>query len=138
RHAPGLVIGDKLERRNRMESSIVLSDMTPGEKAFALWLEHLLNKIQAAEYRQLNLESLSVLSSFLRQNPTVRIHEVFALDAIIGHAVRFAYVERHPEREAEYNQHKSDAWSFFYAASPADTSSWLVAALRNLLLPRPV
>ena len=73
RHAPALIIGEKLERRNRMNSSVVLSDMTPGEKAFALLLEHLLNKIGAAEYRQLNIESLSVLASFFRQNPSLQI-----------------------------------------------------------------
>lgn len=138
RHTQGLVIGDKLERKNRMESSSVLSDMTPGEQAFALWLEHLLNKIQTAEYRQLNLEALSVLSSFLRQNPTVKIHDVFPLDAMIGHAVRFAFVEKHPEHEGEYNQRKAEAWNSFYAASPAETSAWLVAALRSLLLAKPV
>ena len=133
RHAPALIIGEKLERRNRMNSSVVLSDMTPGEKAFALWLEHLLNKIAAAEYRQLNIESLSVLASFFRQNPSLQIEDDCVLDALIGHAVRLAYLEQHADHEASYNDYKADAWTAFYASAPERTSTFLVTALRSLL-----
>lgn len=132
-HTPALVIGDKLERRNRMDSSVVLSDMTPREKAFALWLEHLLNKVSAAEYRQLNIESLSVLASFFRQNPSLQIDDACALDVMIGHAVRLAYLEQRPDHEAGYNDYKADAWAAFYASAPERTSSFLVSALRSLL-----
>jgi phosphorylase kinase alpha/beta subunit len=139
RHAPSLIIGEKLERRNRMDSKVVLSDTTPGEKSFALWLEHLLNKIPAAEYRQLNIESLSALASFFRQNPMLMIEDSCALDALIGHAVRLAYLEQHREREAVYAEFKADAWATFYASSPLRTSAFLVAALRSLLtLHRPL
>ena len=31
-HCKGLVIGDKLESRNRIESEYILAEMTPGEK----------------------------------------------------------------------------------------------------------
>ena len=137
RHTPALVIGDKLERRNRMDSSVVLSDMTPREKAFALWLEHLLNKIPASEYRQLNIESLSVLASFFRQNPSLQIEDSCALDAMIGHAVRLAYLEQYPEHEAGYNDYKADAWTAFYASAPERTSTFLVAGLRSLLTFQP-
>jgi phosphorylase kinase alpha/beta subunit len=137
RHMPGLIIGEKLERRNRMNSSVVLSDMTPGEKSFALWLEHLLNKIAAAEYRQLNIESLSVLASFFHQNPSLQIEDACALDVMIGHAVRLAYLEQHPDREASYNDHKADAWTGFYASAPERTSAFLVGALRSLLTFQP-
>ena len=133
RHAPALIIGEKLERRNRMNSSVVLSDMTPGEKAFALWLEHLLNKIAAAEYRQLNIESLSVLASFFRQNPSLQIEDACVLDALIGHAVRLAYLDQHADHEASYNDYKADAWTAFYASAPERTSTFLVTALRSLL-----
>jgi phosphorylase kinase alpha/beta subunit len=136
KHSTGVVIGDKLERRNRMESAIVLSDMTPGEQAFALWLEHLLNRIQAAEYRQLNIEALDVLGSFFEQNPGLQINDTLALDAVIGHAVRLAYLRVHPERESGYNDFKADAWEHFYTSSPLETSGSLVAALRHLLLLR--
>jgi phosphorylase kinase alpha/beta subunit len=133
RHTRALIIGEKLERRNRMDSSTVLSDMTPGEKSFALWLEHLLNKIAAAEYRQLNIESLSVLASFFRQNPSLEIEDACALDAMIGHAVRLAYLDQRPDREPYYNDFKADAWAAFYTSSPERTSVFLVAALRRLL-----
>lgn len=133
RHAPAVIIGEKLERRNRMSSSVVLSDMTPGEKAFALWLEHLLNKIGAAEYRQLNIESLSVLASFFRQNPGLQIEDACVLDALIGHAVRLAYLDQRSDREASYNDYKADAWTAFYASAPERTSVFLVTALRSLL-----
>jgi phosphorylase kinase alpha/beta subunit len=133
RHTPAMIIGEKLERRNRMDSSIVLSDTTPGEKSFALWLEHLLNKIGAAEYRQLNIECLRVLASFFRQNPKLEIEEACVLDALIGHAVRLSYLDQRPDREGAYSEYKADAWAAFYASPPVRTSSFLVAALRSLL-----
>lgn len=132
----GVIIGDKLERRNRMDSNIVLSDMTPGEKAFALWLEHLLNRVQAPEYRQLNIEALDVLGSFLQQNPSLVISDVIAIDAIIGHAVRLWHLRAHPEHDTNYSEHKSEAWDRFYAASPVDTAASLVDALRHLMMQR--
>ena len=46
------MIGDKLERRNRMESAPLLAEMTPGETNFARNVEHLLAKIDAPEYRR--------------------------------------------------------------------------------------
>ncbi|MEY4547890.1 MAG: hypothetical protein RL685_4085 [Pseudomonadota bacterium] len=133
RHMRALIIGEKLERRNRMDASTVLSDTTPGEKSFALWLEHLLNKVSAPEYRQLNIECLSVLASFFRQNPSLEIADACALDALIGHAVRIAYLDQRPDHEQQYSDHKADAWTAFYASSPARTSVFLVAALRSLL-----
>jgi phosphorylase kinase alpha/beta subunit len=133
RHAPALIIGEKLERKNRMDSRLVLSDTTPGEKSFALWLEHLLNRIAAAEYRQLNIECLRVLGSFFRQNPALEIEDACVLDALIGHAVRLAYLDQRPDREAAYNEFKAEAWAAFYASPPVRTSHFLVAALRRLL-----
>jgi len=134
RHVPGLIVGDKVDRRNLMDSQVVLSDMTPNEPAFALWLEHLLNKIHAAEYRQVSIEALEVLVAFFRANPAVHIHEPISLDVLIGHAVRLAYLERHPEHDPNYNEHKPEAWESFYASPPAETSVHLSAALRHLLL----
>ena len=129
----GVVIGDKFERRNRLESRTVLSDMTPGETAFALRIEHLLNKIPAPEYRQLNLEALRVLSDLTRQNPTLRIDDYIVLDVLIGHAVRLAYLYSYPNRESSYNDHKADAWNAFYALPPISTTDYLAHAFRYLL-----
>jgi phosphorylase kinase alpha/beta subunit len=132
-HTHGLIIGEKLERRNRLDSRVVLSDMTPGEKAFAMRIEHLLNKIPAPEYRHLNLEALTVLSSFTEQNPTLRIEDYLVMDVLIGHAVRLAFVERYPDQEAGYSEHKATAWSLFYELPPVTTSDCMIRALRYLL-----
>lgn len=134
RHTQGLVIGDKLERRNRMESQVVLSDMTAGETAFALWLEHLLNRVHSPEYRQLNIEALNVLSSFFAQNPSLRVEDTLSLEALLGHAVRLAYVTAHPEREANYNDFKAAAWDEYYAMAPAKTSRTVIEALQQLMV----
>lgn len=135
-HTPALVIGERLERRNRMESSVVLSDMTAGERTFALWLEHLLNKIHAPEYRQVNIEALRVLASFFKQNPSLTLNDAIALDALLGHAVKIAYLDSLPEHEANYYEHKAQAWEAFYASSPAVTSAATLAALQHLLTVR--
>lgn len=133
RHVPCLVIGDKLDRKNRVESGPVISDMTPGEKAFALLIEHLLNRIVAPEYRQLTIETLTALSSFFEQNEALLVTDALYVDAVIGHAVRLLYLAKHPERVASYLEDKVNAWSEFYAASPLETSNALVEALRHLL-----
>ncbi len=133
KHVPGFVIGDKLDRRNRIDSRIVLSDMTPGEQSFALLLEHQLNKIQAPEFRQLNVEALTVVTSFFAQNPELLITDVLSLDALIGHAVRLHYLHHHPEHATVYDSFKVEAWNYFYASAPVDTSSAIASALRFLL-----
>lgn len=132
-HAPGLVIGNSLDKRNRIDSALVLSDMTKGETAFALLIEHMLNKVQAAEYRQLSIESLNVLASFFQQNPTIKIDGAIIVDVIIGHAVNLAYISQFPDREGNYEEYKSLAWGSFYALSPLKTSALIISALSKLL-----
>ncbi|MBX3014026.1 MAG: hypothetical protein KF832_21075 [Caldilineaceae bacterium] len=129
----GLVIGDKFERRNRLESAMVLSDMTPGEAAFALRVEHLLGKISAPEYRQLNLEALTVLARITAQNATLQVDDYIVLDVLIGHAVRLAHLHRYPEHEASYSEHKAAAWDAFYALPPISSTDYLARAFRYLL-----
>ena len=65
-HCKGIVIGDKMERRNRLDSATLLSEMTAGENNFAIWVEHLLNKIEFPEYRQLNIEALQSMANLTR------------------------------------------------------------------------
>ncbi len=132
-HTQGLIIGEKLERRNRLDSRVVLSDMTPGEKDFALRIEHLLNKLPSPEYRHLNLEALTVLSRFAEQNPSLKVDGYLVLDVLIGHAVRLAYIDKHPAREATYNEHKADAWTLFHARPPVATTEYMIKAFRYLL-----
>jgi phosphorylase kinase alpha/beta subunit len=140
KHCKGLVIGDKLERRNRLDSDLILAEMTPGEKNFALRIEHLLNKIQAPEYRQANIEALMELAVIADRNPDLQIEDSIVLDVLIGHAVRLHWLEQHPEhssdpygnRNGRYDEHKAAAWHAFYESSPPICASFITKALRFL------
>ncbi|MBM5808565.1 MAG: phosphorylase kinase, partial [Cyanobacteria bacterium M_surface_9_m1_291] len=95
-HCRGIVIGDKLERRNRLASQPLLSEKTPGERNFASQVDHLLSKIEAPEYRQLCSETLLTLIAFVAANPQVYLDDDLALDVVIGHAVRVGWQQQHP------------------------------------------
>jgi len=132
-HCRGLVIGDKLDRRNRLESGPLLSEKTPGERNFASLVEHLLSKINASEYRQLCTETLLTLVAFVGANPEVRFNDYLALDVVIGHAVRVGWQQEHPETpSAVYGQHKAEAWDRFYISSPGQCRRWQLLALKDL------
>jgi phosphorylase kinase alpha/beta subunit len=133
RHCRGIVIGDKLEKRNRLESGPLLSEKTPGERNFATLVEQLLAKIQAPEYRQLCTETLLTLVAFVGTNPQVHFNDDLALDVVIGHAVRVGWQQQNPEiAPADYGAHKAEAWDLFYRSSPADCRRWQLEALRQL------
>lgn len=132
KHCRGLIIGDKLERRNRLDSDLILAEMTPGEKNFALRVEHLLNKMQAPEYRQVNIEALMELAEITAQNPDLYIEEYIVLDVLVGHAVRLAWLEHHPDHRDRYDEHKATAWQSFYQRSPYDCANYVAQALRFL------
>ncbi|HBL13299.1 MAG TPA: glycosyl hydrolase family 15, partial [Cyanobacteria bacterium UBA11162] len=132
KHCKGLVIGDKLERRNRLDSELIISEMTPGEKNFALQVEHLLNKMQAPEYRQVNIEALMELAAIVEENPDLEIEEYIVLDVLIGHAVRLAWLERYPERTDRYDEYKAAAWRAFYGTSPTACAGYIVKAFQFL------
>ena len=135
-HCHGIVIGDKLEKRNRLESGPLLSEKTPGERNFAALVDHLLSKIEAPDYRQLCTETLLTLITFMGANPEVVFDDDLVLDVVIGHAVRVGWQQRHPDiPESQYGLHKADAWDQFYLASPADCRRWQLAALRQLTSP---
>ena len=132
-HCRGIVIGDKLERRNRLESAPLLSEKTPGERNFAALVEQLLGKIEAPEYRQLCTETLLTLIAFVTANPQVQFDDDLALDVVIGHAVRVGWQEQNPEvSPADYGLHKGDAWDLFYRSSPAQCRRWQLLALQQL------
>jgi len=131
-HCKGLVIGDKLERRNRLDSDVILSEMTAGEKNFALRIEHLLNKIEAPEYRQVNIEALMELAAIASRNPNLQIEEYIVLDVLIGHAVRLAWLEQHPERGDRYDEDKASAWRSFYNTSPKECATYILEAFKFL------
>ncbi|HEY9696429.1 MAG TPA: glycoside hydrolase family 15 protein [Trichocoleus sp.] len=132
RHCKGLVIGDKLDRRNRLDSDLLLSEMTPGEKNFALRVEHLLNNIQAPEYRQVNIEALIELAAIADCNPDLQIEEYLVLDVLVGHAVRLAWLDQHPDQANTYDQQKGLAWRSFYETSPYVCATYIAKALKFL------
>jgi phosphorylase kinase alpha/beta subunit len=131
-HCRGLIVGDKLERRNRLDSEALISEMTAGEKNFALKVEHLLNKMQAPEYRQVNIEALMELAAIGEKNPDLKIEQYIVLDILVGHAVRLAWLSLHPEHLDRYDEHKASAWQAFYRRSPYDCASFVAQALRFL------
>jgi phosphorylase kinase alpha/beta subunit len=132
-HCKGLVIGDKLERRNRLDSEPLLAETTPGEKNFALRVEHLLNKIQVPEYRQVNIEALMELAAITDRNPELYIEEYIVLDVLIGHAVRLAWLADYPDHVTTYDQYKARAWQSFYDRSPYNCANAIAQALRFLM-----
>ncbi|KST64473.1 glycoside hydrolase family 15 protein [Mastigocoleus testarum] len=134
KHCQGLVVGDKLERRNRLESKLLISEMTPGEKNFALTVEHLLNKIESPEYRQINIEALMQLAVIVAKNPKLQIAEYIVLDVVIGHAVRLSWLEDKPKRTRHYDEDKAQAWQSFYDSSPQECAVYIVKAFRFLIM----
>jgi phosphorylase kinase alpha/beta subunit len=131
-HCRGLIIGDKLEIRNRLDSSQILFEMTPGEKNFALWIEHLLNRTDAARYRQLSIETMMTLASLVERMPALIIDDYLVLDVIIGHGVRLSWLDQHPDRADTYEEHKSDAWTAFYESSPQTCAAYVIRAVQFL------
>jgi phosphorylase kinase alpha/beta subunit len=132
-HCRGIVIGDKLDKRNRLASKPLLSEKTPGERNFASQVDHLLSKIEAPEYRQLCCETLLTLIAFVAANPKVYLDDDLALDVVVGHAVRVGWQLQHPDiAAADYGSHKAEAWDNFYRSSPADCRHWQLEALRQL------
>jgi phosphorylase kinase alpha/beta subunit len=110
----------------------MLAHMTAGEKNFALRVEHLLNKIPAPQYRQVNVETLMALAQVCDRNPNLQIEEYIVLDVLIGHAVRLAWLESYPEQAERYDQDKAAAWREFYNTSPTECASYIVKAFRFL------
>ncbi len=137
----GLVIGDQLDARNRLDSALARADTTPGERSFALQVEELLNKIHAPEYRQLTLEALRALSQLCQVNPELVLGGWLVVDVLIGTAVRLGWLER--LREAgqstaiDHNEHRAQAWKDFYASPPHRVANLVMAAAAYLMRPEP-
>jgi phosphorylase kinase alpha/beta subunit len=107
--------------------------MTPGEKNFALRVEHLLNKIQAPEYRQANIEALVELAAIVEENPDLQIDDYIVLDVLIGHGVRIGWLAQHPHHAETYDRFKGMAWRSFYETSPSVGASHIAKALQFLM-----
>ncbi len=141
-HADAVVIGDKLDRRNRLESAALRAETTAGERNFAQRVEHLLHRIPAPEYRRLSVEALETLSALTETVPELRVEGDLALDVVIGHAVRQAWLARtgrvpeEPSAEGNgaYEQETAAAWAAFYDLGPHAVARQLADAVRYLVL----
>ena len=132
-HCQGIILGDKFNSSNQINSELVLSSMTAGEPAFAHLFEALLNDIPAPDYRYLTLECLLTLASFFEANPEVEVKDYLVIDVLIGHAVRLKWLEKYPAQEQNYGERKASAWKLFYQSSPQRVSDGMVKSLEYLL-----
>jgi phosphorylase kinase alpha/beta subunit len=134
RHCQGLMIGDKINSKRRIDSETTLSQMTEGEQTFRLHVNHLLNKIQAPVYRQLTVEALRALASIVQDNPALRIDDTLFTDILIGHAVRLCWLQSHPEHHDCYENFVSLAGQAFYQLPPHVVANGILDDLIYLLI----
>ena len=125
----GLIIGDKFSIQNKIGSELTL-ESTAGERAFALKIEGLLQSIDAPSYRQLNIEAIQTLIELFEQNPNLIVNDNIILDALIGHAVRFAWMKHN--QNTNYEEQKAKAWEEFYKLSPDECSGCFIEAFKYL------
>jgi phosphorylase kinase alpha/beta subunit len=129
----GLVIGEKINSKRRIDSEDTLSNTTPGEETFKLHVNHLLNKTEAPVYRQLIVEALRALALIFQDNPTLSIDDSIYTDILIGHAVRLSWLQQYPEHREHYGDHVSMAWQAFYQLPPHAVANGILDALIYLL-----
>ena len=133
RHCRSLVIGDKYNRKHRLDSAQLLSESTAGEIGFALRVEHLLNKITSPEYRQLVIEGLEALFFVMQANPELHFKDDLIMDVLIGHAVRLGWLARHPTDKDRYGEVRDLAWEAFYRRPPFEVQTFVAHALEFLV-----
>jgi phosphorylase kinase alpha/beta subunit len=109
----GLVIGDKYSIKSRIGSELTL-ESTAGERSFELKIDTLLQGIQAASYRQLNIEIIESLFKLFQANPELIVEDDLILDILIGYAVKIAW---EANNEGIYDEYKGEAWNSFYKLS---------------------
>jgi phosphorylase kinase alpha/beta subunit len=132
-HCNGLTIGEKLNSKNRLDSENTLSQMTPGEQSFKLYVNHLLNKIQAPVYRQLTVEALKTMASIFRENASLHIDDTLVVEIIIEHAVRISWFQAYPDHEENYEACEPLAWKAFNRLAPHQVANGVLDALMHLL-----
>ncbi|NOS76011.1 MAG: glycosyl hydrolase family 15 [Methyloglobulus sp.] len=127
----GLVIGDKINSKRRLDSDTVLAHMTIGEQSFKLHVNHLLNKIQVAVHRQLTVEVLLAIAALFRDNESLFIDDTLSTDTLIELAVGMSWQKSHPKANDEQNE--ESAWQYFYHLPPHKAANYYQEALMNLL-----
>ena len=129
----GLMVGEKYNGQRRIDSEMMLAQMTAGEQSFRLHINHILNKIQAPVYRQLSVEALLALATIAHNNPGLHIDDTLVTDILIGHAVRISWLQAHPEYLERYESCVSLAWQAFYQLPPHAVANAILDALVFLL-----
>ncbi len=135
RQCNALVIGDKYNAENRMGSELTL-DSTEGEQSFALRIDAQLQRIDAPDYRQLNIELIESLARLFRENPDFHINDDLVLDVLIGYAVRGAWEKSHSSEN--YDEHRGEAWQAFYRLSRQEADEAFIKSFMRLLVPQEV
>jgi phosphorylase kinase alpha/beta subunit len=131
-HCQGLMVGEKLNSKRRLDSETILSQMTSGEQSFKRHVSHLLNKIQAPVYRQLTAEAILAIAAIFQDNALI-IEDTLVTDVIIGHAVRLCWLQAHPQHQDHYEEQVSLAWQAFYQLPPHRVANGILDALVHLL-----
>jgi phosphorylase kinase alpha/beta subunit len=132
-HCTGLVVGDELDARNTLDSSIAQADMTPAERSFELAFDDLLDKLQAPEYRQLTVEALLALSDIFRANPDLKVDGPLVVDVVLATAVRLGWCDGLIDTLSD--DEVAQAWQHFYALPPHQVADLVMAAVAFLLAP---
>jgi len=131
-HCEGLMIGGKYNTHRRVDSQDIRSHMTAGEHTFKLRITHLLDRIQAPEYRELTVEALKALSEWVRTHPEIHFGDTLVTDILIGHGVRINWKQNRPGAEVRYEEEVAEAWSSFLRQPPSVVAESIVSALSHL------
>lgn len=129
----GLVIGEKLNSKRRLDSETVLAHMTIGEQSFKLHVNHLLNKIQAPVHRQLTVEVLVAIAKLFRDNATLHIDDTLSTDTLIEQSVKMTWMKSQPKSNDNYEKEEELAWHNFYHLPPHKAANCYLDALIHLL-----
>ncbi len=117
----GIVIGDKHNVKNRMNSELTL-DVTAGERSFELRVDNLLQSIERSDYRHLNIEVIESLARVFRKNPKMNVERDLILEDLITQAVRVSW------QSGNYEEQSKEAWEAFYKLSPKETDKAFIEA----------
>ena len=129
----GLVLGNRFDRKTRMNSDIVLGSMTPGEGQFIRLFEKMLSQIESPSYRQMTIEALFGMMQYLIVNSALSLRSYLTVEVILGHAVRLNWLQHFPEDADRYNDVRGKAWRQFYLESPETVSQRVGDAMAFLI-----
>ncbi len=128
----GIVIGDRYNFRNRLDTQYIHGAMTRDERSFALLVDRILNEIYAPEYRYLMIEAIMSISVFVEANPGLQFNDFLVLDTILEQAKQFEWAQQNEVGALSGDQHAA-AWKVFYQSPPHKVALAINMALEHLL-----